>query len=179
MKHLRKLNESFELINKDILDEMEYIREFLEDLEENGFRSYKSDVVNVNIRLGSGFGGGLQSQMFKTLEDFSKWIKNNLSEKINSYTYNVSCEINKVEDTSYIRDIVNSLLDRLKNTNCRVQNLSITTEKHYSMQYQRMSNTRKNQIGQKYQDGYLTKEVEDCKVNISIVNPSDRYNINF
>lgn len=176
MKYLRKLNEDFESVNRDILDEIEYIREFIEELEERGFRSYKSDTFNVNIRVGSGFGGG-QSQIFNSLEEFSKWINGNINEKIISYTYTISGEVNKVEDTSYIKDIINSLINRLKNTNCRVQSLSITTQKNYSMQYQKESNSRKKHVG-KYQDGYLTTEIEDCKVNINIINPSNRYDNN-
>lgn len=167
MKYLKSIFENSENsiveTNYRIFDDVEYIQDFLDNIEDKYGVS-----CNCLVRCGS-FRGPLR--------EFKMWVKEKINQEIPTIQYSMSESISSDYDDNYLIESLKSLKDRLSNTDCRVDQLNVTTTSKYLEQFSKNGKPTRKNSNEEYQHPYLITKSKTINFSISINNLKSRYNI--
>lgn len=160
MKYLKTFESSFGQINTEILSTIDSLTSFVEDLSSLGFTEGYGKTkrpIQAYARI-----GGQHSQRF-TLEQFAKYVSDNIDKDIHTIEWGLNGECQNVDDRE-LDLVVESFMGRLKEfaSTCRVNNFSKVIEKKTSVQYIRGE--------------HVVENTAHAKINLSMLDSkSNRY----
>jgi len=172
MKYLKKIFEtnSFFDINQNIFDDIDYIQDFIDDIDEkygvNCRCIIRCGTYNYNANVNA-----------SNLQEFKMWVKEKINQEIPTIQYSISESISSDYDDNYLIESLKSLKDRLSNTDCRVDQLNVTTTSKYLEQFSKNGKPTRKNSNEEYQHPYLITKSKTINFSISISNLKLRYNI--
>jgi len=160
MSHIKRIFEdkNFREVNDTILDECDFIQDFIDEFEERG-----------DVRILITFGGFRVS----SISEFKKYINQNIDTSIPSIQYALSGSFK--DKTDILLPFINSLKDRIRDTFCRFDGMNISDSHKYIQEFTRVYQKRGLKKNQKYEFPYLITETHDCSFSIQLSNIKGRY----